>query len=378
MVTQSPSGRRVLGGFAVLAGIVVVAAVLAIQLAPRAGAPGVVKPSPVASDYGPPPAGVALVWVQDPNHPGWLIGLDWTGKPRGTDKISQSLGQFDRVTQAPDGSAFGIEPNGKGGFQLYLDRLGNPSPSPASVINYQYEAWADDSRHVCTMDGLGGHWNLGLMLPGAASTANVVALDPAIVQSGIIALSLVACSARNDRAIIQYSYSGRPTEFWVVRISDGAILEQRTYAAGQLANVAASSDGAVIAENSGESVGQVAPAAAATTIRRTSDLSVVNTLDPSMGVLGFNSDESLALVTLTPWASGVATQLAVIATQSGKMLWSYRGTEEFAGFMAQPDGRDFAVLLQAASDSSFHPSVDLVIVHSDGSATIIPGRYVAP
>jgi len=357
--------------FGVLAGIMVVAGFMAIQFPPRPA-------PPAAVDYGPPPPSVPLIWVQDPNHLGWLIGFDWTGKPRGTAKVSQPLGPYAKLSQAPDGSTFGIGPNGKGGFKVYLDRLGNPSPRPASTINYQFEMWADDSRHVCTLDGLGGHWSLGLIVPGGAQNpVNVVAIDPTLGQSGIIAYSFAACSARNDRAVIVYAYAGRPTEYWVARISDGAILQQRTYPANQLANVTASMDASVIAENSGKSVGQLAPPAASTVIRRASDLSVITTLDSSIGVLGFSSDDSLALASLTPWTSGVATNLAVFDAQTGKMLWRSRWNEELSAFLAEPDGRDLAVIGQAPGDSTVHPSVNIVIVHSGGDETDVPGRYTA-
>src|SRR5450756_1561434 len=140
VVMQSPTSRRVIVSFAVLAGIVVVAGFMAIQYAPRAAAPVVVvagSPSPVAVDYGPPPPSVPLVWVQDPNHPGWLIGFDWTGKPRGTVKISQPVGQYDKLSQAPDGSAFAYEPNAKGGFQVFFDRTGNPIANAGPSVRYQ-------------------------------------------------------------------------------------------------------------------------------------------------------------------------------------------------------------------------------------------------
>jgi hypothetical protein len=257
--------------------------------------------------------------------------------------------------------------------------LGQPLPSQDSTVRYQDQMWADDSLHMCTLDSSGGldsQWRIGLRLPGAApASVSVVALDSPNLRSGIIALSFAACSARNDRAVIAYSYMSRPTEFWAIRISDGAILSHRTYPADDLVNVTASSDGAVIAENSGKSTGQVAPAAASTVIRRASDLSVLTTLDPSIGVLGFNSDDSLALVSLTPWASGVATDLAVIDTQNGKMIWRSKWNEEFTGFVAEPGGRDLAVLLQAPGDTSLHASVNIVIVRSYTGETDIPGRY---
>lgn len=336
-----------------------------------------VSPKPtLVADHGPPPAGVNLVYVQDPNHSGWLIGFDWTGRPRGTVKLAQPIDPLGSMTQAPDGSAFAYAPGAKGGYQLFLDRLGSPIPVPgAPAVRFEDQMWADDSRHVCTLDS-GLQWNIGLIVPGAASfPRHAVAIDPSIVRSGIIAVTFVACSARNDEAVLQYSSFGRPTEFWVVRISDGKILAQRSYPAEQLVNVVASEDGALVATNSGASTGQTAPAAASTIIGRASDLSVVATLEPSVGVLGFNSDDSLALVATTPWASGVATHLALIDVHTGTAIWGYNGGEEFSTFIAQPDGRDLALLLQTPNDSSLHPSVGVVIVRANGTASQIPGRY---
>jgi hypothetical protein len=355
---ESPTSRRVTVSFAVLAGIMVVAGFMAIQFP----AAVVVSPSPVAVDYGPPPPGVPLVYVQDPHRTGWLIGFDWTGKPRGTVKVSEPLGQYDKLSQAPDGSAFGIEANAKGGLHVYLDRLGNLSPKPSSVINYQFEMWADDSRHVCTLDGLGGHWHLGLTVPGGAQNpANVVAIDPTLARSGIIAFSFAACSARNDRAVITYSYTGRPTAYWVVRISDGAILQQRTYPADHVANVTASMDGSLIAENSG-----------ATVIRRASDLSVTTRLDPTVGVLAFSGDNSSVLVSTAPLGAGLPPNQEVLDLQTGRVLWRGEGTSALAAFALQPAGNAFAVAL---TDGNLPATI--LIIYGDGSRPAkFPGLFI--
>jgi hypothetical protein len=374
---QSPTSRRVIVSFAVLAGIVVVAGFMAIQYAPRAAAPVVVvagSPSPVAVDYGPPPPSVPLVWVQDPNHPGWLIGFDWTGKPRGTVKISQPVGQYDKLSQAPDGSAFAYEANAKGGFQVFFDRTGNPIANAGPSVRYQSEMWADDSRHLCTLDAQNG--GLGLMLPGAApNPVNAVALDPALARSGIIAFSFAACSARNDRAVITYSYTGRPTTNWVVRISDGAILQQRTYAAGQVANATASMDGSLIAESSGQSAGQPAPNAASTVIRRASDLSVMTTLAPNIGVLAFSGDNSAALVSTAPLIAGQAAMLEVLDLQTGRVMWTGEGTSALSAVLVQPAGNAFAVALGQPGEGN--TSATILMIYGDGSRPAkLPGLFI--
>ena len=379
---RSPNLQWLAVAAAVILGALVVLGLMSTRFHPRAVVPAATPNASPLADYGPPPAGVSLIYVQDLRHPGWLIGFDWTGMPRGTVKLAQPIDQFARLSQSPEGSGFAFAPPAaKGGFTQFLDRLGNPVPNQDSTLRYQDQMWADDSVHMCTLGysgGLNSQWEIGLRLPGAApSPLSVVALDSQNLQSGVIAVTFAACSARNDRAVIAYSYFERPTEFWVIRISDGTILSHRTYPADDLVNVTVSSDASLIAENSGKSTGQVAPAAASTVIRRATDMSVVSTLDPTIGVLGFNSDNSLALVTLSPWASGVVTDLAVIDVQNGKTIWRSKQNEEFAGFLAEPNGRDLAVMLQAPSDSSLHPSINLVMVRSTGTETDIPGRYGA-
>jgi len=365
---ESPTSRRVTVSFALLAGILVIAGFMAVQFPPRPAAPAApataVLPSPVAADYGPPPAGVPLLWVHDPNHPGWLIGFDWTGKPRGTVKLSQQVGQYDKLNQAPDGSAFGYEPNGKGGFHLFFDQLGNPIGSAGSSVRYQSEMWADDSRHLCSLDGSGGHWSLGFALPGEApNPVNEIALDPSsLARSGIIAYSVAACSARNDRAVIPYSYPGRPTAYSVVRISDGAILQQRTYAAGQVENVTASVDGSLIAENSGVT----------TLIRRASDLTLVSGLDATLRVLAFSGDDSSVLVSTAPLGAGLPANQEVLDLQTGRVIWRGEGTSAVSSFAAQPGGNAFAVALTTDGN----PPGTILMIYGDGSRPAkLPGLF---
>ncbi|MGH7761365.1 MAG: hypothetical protein ACREOY_08120 [Candidatus Dormibacteraceae bacterium] len=364
--------------FAVLAAVVVVAGFMATQFPARPAPPIVVtSPSPIAVDYGPPPPGVPLIWVQDPNHSGWLIGFDWTGKLRGTVKVSRPVAQYDRLSQAPDGSAFGIEPNGKGGFQVFLDGLGATIATSGPQVLYQSEMWADDSRHLCDLDPSSGRWTLGLAVPGAApNPVNEIALDPSsLARSGIIAFSFGACSARNDRAVIPYSYPGRPTAYSVVRISDGAILQQRTYAAGLVANVTASMDGSLIAESSGQSAGEPPPNATSTVIRRASDLSVVSTLAPNIGVLAFSGDNSAALVSTAPLIGGQAAMLEVLDLQTGRVTWTGEGTSGLGAVAVQPTADAFAVALTQPGEQNSPATI--LIIFADGSRPAkLPGLLV--
>src|ERR1700682_2069621 len=88
---------------AVVLGLLVVVGLMSTRFVLRPVGQANPHASPVA-DYGAPPAGTQLVYLQDPNHPGWLIGFDWTGKPRGTVKLPQVVEPPNRIGQAPDGS----------------------------------------------------------------------------------------------------------------------------------------------------------------------------------------------------------------------------------------------------------------------------------
>jgi hypothetical protein len=381
-VTVQPRPARHLQWVAVAAaailGILVVAGLMSTRLGHRAGAPvpaATPKASPVG-DYGPPPAGVNLLYVHDPNHPSWLIGYDWQGQPRGTVKLAQPT----EVTMAPDGSAFEVTIGAKGGSGDFLDRLGRlvPGvPAPGMPVGI----WADDNRHLCVAsnDPHTSSWRLGTQLPG--EIVRSVAVLPGDPGGGQTTIGVVACSIRNDLAILVRTTIAWPYEMWTVRISDGTVLSHTTYPDSHLlANVVASRDAAYIAENSSKSMGQPDLTAPSTIIRRVSDMSVVATLDPSMGVLAFSGDDSLVLVDSHPLVVGQPTLLSVIDVRSGKALpWQDQGTSALGGFVAQPGGRDFALAftnLGTNSPGAKGQAASILIIHGDGSVSKFPGLSV--
>ena len=323
---------------------------------------------PATHDYGAAPAGVALIYIADPSHAGWYIGVDWSGKPRATMKLVQPLVPPQTLVQSPDGSAFMIPPF-KGGSGAFLDRRGKQ----VADANYtgQRMMWADDSRQFCQLDfnpETSGGWQISLQAPGAKPAAHPVALDPNIVRSGIIAIDFASCSAKNDRAVLVYNYFDRPTELYVVRVSDGAVLLHQTHPPNLLSGITASGDGTLIAEDSSKSSGYTAgPPAASTTVRRVVDGAVVAQLDPSFYVVAFSRDESLALVSTTPLASGAPTNLAFVRLTDGAVLWHHSSAEEWGGRWVRPDGNDIASQLGPPQGLESGP-IELVIVHPDGSA----------
>ncbi len=354
---------------AILLGVLVVAGLMSQRLAHPAMTPvGAPKASPVV-DYGPPPAGVPLLYVHDPNHPTWLIGYDWTGKPRATVKLGDAQPE---IGMAPDGQSFAIGLGAKGGNWQFLDRLGQPVATPSTLPGAYSTHWADDNQHVCSMtfDQQALDYTLWTALPGQPiKRVTVVAHDPNVGQTVV---SLAACSFKNDLAIAVRTTIANPSEMWVVRLSDGKVLSHNAFA-DSLSNVVASSDGALVAENSSQSTGQLPQGAASTIIRRVSDRSVVATLAPTIAVLDFSGDDSLMLVSLTPMVGGQASHLAVMDSR-GQTVWTDDGTAAFGGSVALPGGRDFALIYASPGAQTIQPAT-VIIVHGDGSVTKFPGNY---
>jgi hypothetical protein len=282
---------------------------------------------------------------------------------------------------APDGSAFQVGSTIKGGTAIFLDRLGHPIPTNGVSTDVAGEMWADDNKHLClvTLNQQTFAWGLSTRLPGAAARpVAVIARDPDLGQSGI---SLAACSFTSNVAILVRTVIAWPAEMWIVRISDGKVLSHTKYSTSHpLANVVVSSDSVLVAENSSKSAGQLGSAAPATIIRRVSDRSVVATLDPSLAVLAFNSDDSLVLVTTTALvADGQPALLSVIDLRSGQALpWQDQGTSTLGGFLAQPGGRDLALAFTTSGSQT--PGIPdslatILIIHGDGSVTKFPRLY---
>jgi len=369
---SGPNLQRLAVAAAVVLGFAVVAGLMSSRLAAhRAPVPGSTPQASPIGEYGPPPAGVPVLYLHDPEHPSWLNGYDWSGNVLGTLKLDPSE---TAVGMAPDGQSFAAGFGAKGGTGEMLDRLGKPVPGSGALPGSTLPIWADDNRHRCgvSFDQQAVAWTLVTLLPGQPVKAvAVIAHDKSLGQTSI---GIASCSYRNDRALLIRTAVSSPSELWVIRLSTGKVLLHSAYAT-VLANVVGSRDGLLVAENSPQSIGQISPAALWTIVRRVSDKTVVAKLDPSQGVLAFNSDSSLVLVTTTPWVGGLPTHLAVIDLQSGKAIWTYDGPDMFGSSVAQPGGRDFALVLRAPDAQDL--AGDVVIVHSDGTSLEFPGRRLA-
>ena len=340
-----------------------------------APASNVATPTPAATatavaDYGPPPPEVNLIYVHDPNHPTWLIGFDWSGTPRATVKLDPTPSA---VVMAPDGQTFALGLYAKGGAWQFLDRTGRligPETTLAGAIN---PLWADDNKHVCSIafDSQTLEWTLWTQLPGeAAKRVRVVATDSVIGQSGV---SLVACSFKNDTVIAVRTVQAWPSEYWVIRLSDGTVLADDKGGGSDIASIVGSRDASLVAFNSSKSSGQSGTVAPTTQISRASDSGLVASLDPSFGVLGFNGDDSRALVTLTPWVGGQPAHLGMVDLQTGNLVWQDEGSALFGGFIVQPGGQDFVISYPTTAQGPGPATI--LIVQPGGGVIKLPGVY---
>jgi hypothetical protein len=372
VVTQSPTVRRLGAVVAVILGVLVVVALMSTRFAHGPTVPAATPGATLNQDYGPPPAGVPLLYVKDPNQPAWLIGFDWTGQPRGTLKLDPAIGS---VGMAPDGQSFAVGFGSKGGTGEILDRLGQPVTGVGGAIpGSALPMWADDAQHTCgiAFDPQTLTSTLVTLAPGqAVKSAVVLGQDQQLPNSFRIA----SCSFRNDEAIVVRSANPWPSELLAVKLSNGKVTSLTTYATpALLADVVASKDSTLIAENSSQSVQpQNAPMAPSTIIRRVADQSAVMKLAPTMGVLAFNSDDSLVLVNTSPWAGGTPTAMSIIDLKSGQQLWNYTGPGMFGNALGEPSGRDFAIYVRKPGIED--PLVELTIVHTDGTISAFPRRY---
>lgn len=399
--TQSrpkPNLQWIAVAVAAVLGLLIVAGLMSTRLGPRANVPGNPKASSVrlssptpGVDYGTPPSGVPLLYLHDPTNPTWLIGYDWSGKPRGTVKLPADLGQDpSAVKMLPDGSGFEVGGTYKGGTGIFLDALGQRVATEAGPPDLVGAMWADDNMHECVLTLSSAYvWRLATQLPAhALSPVAVIARDKGVGQSGI---SLAACSFKNNVAIAVRSVIAWPSELWVIRLSDGTVLSHHTFPASALSTVVASDDGMFIAESSAKGVQLQAASpslgAKSTIIRRVSDWQVVATLNSSAQVLSFSGDGSQVLLsTLTP-SGPFQYHFAILDWRTGHSSWSYDDMTDLYAFAAQPGGRAFALALANSPfprppcvAQSYCPPLGpvwaIVIANPDGTTTAIPGGYI--
>lgn len=329
------------------------------------------SPPPPAVDYGPVPAGVQVFYALDPGNHAWLTAIDWTGKPVGTLKLAAPLrvdgaivltAEAGRVVPAPNGDRLLLGDHFVGRSGSDVGTFQPPSKS---------FSWADDSRHICGISEVrvdtGVQHVLWTWVGGKFTDVREV--GPATGdQTGFTAF----CSYRSNLAAVEQSDSiGLPQAVWYVRLSDAAIVGQRTYPREYLSGLTFAPDLSVMAESRywppPEPGLQAAPY---TLVRRISDGAVLARRAESVGPI---TDGGRYFVVIVPNGGPIG----IYSTATNAAVWG--GPKllggPFGDFRPRVGGED--MLVSGYPDQSGCSGCEqVVIVHGGGQAVTVPGLYV--
>ena len=343
----------------------------AVSASPSPSAIPSPTPTPAAPpDYGPPPAGVDLFYLQWPSAPTWLIGFDWTGKPRATVHLAALDGQTDEA-----GSGISVAPNGLGfayGGVMTFDRLGRAiyAGTPLSKGSLGM-LWSEDAQLLCgvetessTVDSAGNATE-DFYLVRRSPTGPPVRVAKFLhlnFVSGDMGYSAVACSHWLDRALLLKTVCCGTQGAVVLRLSDGARLGTWTRGKGAGQPVF-SPDGQEVAEPTLGPYGT----STSTEVRLVLGGTVLARYGAGVDFLGFSGDNRFAVVANGP-------RLQVIEVSTRRVIWTDAGGLALARVVARPFSGDLVLAFTAANKS---PD-GIVVVHADGTSTALDGKWLVP
>jgi hypothetical protein len=228
----------------------------------------------------------------------------------------------------------------------------------------QTATWSNEGQFLCAA------------VPDRPATGAQMRLETAfigeptkLIASGFMTFSdnasyrVLACDERTDRAVVASFGQGiAPSRLVVFRLSTGAIVRAVDYGGGAVGWVAASADGAVLAESARSAAGKWTA-----TIRAADDGAEQGAID-DFAVQGFSGDKTLVVGPIggTLLAPGGPTT-AVIEWKTGRKVWSTSGT--YGGHLPDPAGRRLAVGIRFVGGSDQR---DVYLVAPDGSAVLLP------
>jgi hypothetical protein len=315
-------------GVALAVLILIAAAVSVLVLKPAVPHPHSVisaapSPSPSAAaqplrDYGPVPPGVPVIYGSAPSNQLWVTAFDWQGVPRGTLKLAGPLAQ-----------------------------ILAPEPHCSVVLDQQ------------TFEEV-----LYVEQPGQAVSkrVGVIVNDGSVGQSGV---SAVECNFQHNFAIAVRTCVSKPCDAWVVRLSDAALLGHWSYT--DVLSVIPSTDGSIVAENGAN--GSV------TRVRSIPDGRVLATLPAEDAIGAFSDDDRYAVI--APVVS--VAPIRVIDWRAKTEVWHYDfSTGRTMMVAVNPGAGDLAIAI--GTEEQYYNLIQdytysVVIVHADGSANAIPGKY---
>jgi len=312
-------------------------------------------------DYGPAPLTVPMFWYVDPREPTWMVGAGWNGKPQGTLKVSQPIGN----NGGYGGGLLSISPDGSRIIlgQEVVDARGRIAGAalPGGKVSYQ---WADDSRHLCRMsddysqDATGIPQTLMTLLPGT-QPRSVAKVGAAYSQAGA---GPYACSFLSGQALVVQTYNDVASESWLVNLLTGEVIHHQTFLSRQtpetIVRVRASHDGAYVAENTTiTGQGGASATAGPSVVRSGTTGARLATMPAGTEVAGFSWDGSLAVLVGAAVTRTSSEEIIVVDWRSGRVVWKLGpGRMPFGSaplsldqVLPGPGGKEFALSLQTVT-----------------------------
>lgn len=348
-------------------------------VAASAPASPVVTPPP---DYGPPPAGVDLFYVQLPGSPSWAVGYDWSGAPRAT----LHFRELDSAADQPY-SGLSVAPSGSGFWSLgyTFDRLGRVvADSPAPGKGSANMVWSEDGQVLCgvqettsDVDQNGNGTADFFLVRRTPSTApvrvsNLLHLDEI---PGDMGLTAYACSNSLNRALIVRTVCCGIQGATVVRLSDGAVLG--TWSRGGSGQPVFSPDGQEVADPTWAAGGSTQ----STEVRLVLGGTVLARYGSGVAFQAFSANDRFAVV-----KSGAQVQVIEVATR--RVVWRDTQGRVLSRVWARPWSGDMALFFTAppvqvpcpnsSSSPCTNPLSNAVVVHADGSSVALQGDLIVP
>lgn len=282
-----------------------------------------------------------------PDQPGVLYGQPWAGEAVEVTPpvpIASTPGSQFTGIPSPDGSRFLLT-------ERVVDRDGSPLgdlPKKGGALR-----WADDSRHLCgialpSADQEPAPGTLILWQPGG-NGYEVASLGRSQGQSHP---SVGACSPTTDRAVVYQTRGSSVTEFWLLKLSTGAVMVHETLPAGQTLTATSSHDGRYIAFNSLED--------GTATILDTTQGSRVTLRGRE--VRAFSWDGTRALLVGRGTLGSPPPPVELYDLKAGQVLWTAPEGWRLGSVVPEPGGSQILISMSANNGQTY----DLWIVGPDG------------
>lgn len=320
------------------------------------------------------PASVAsvnrpAVYFRDPANRNQLLAYSWSGQLVG--KLLLEADQPTGVEQSPDGTRLLI--------------TGATLKSGGTLIAKAPDGqWADDSNHLCLFADAEGRTSgfnqLGALsgspTPAWLYEATVPPQSPGSPSSASLGMHggpvLLACSAKQDRAVVAEEFVAQMSGLQAMALSNGAVA-YRLQPGSQAPpfDAVASSDGRYIAV--GNTLRMWSGSGNLFAVVDTMSGKSVATVKGS-GIVAFSSDDSRVITIQYLGGSSSTGTYRLIDWRSGAVLWTATGGPGTVRTL--PGSGDFMVGLRhyvpsPDRENGLDPREEVIVVHKDGSSATI-------